>query len=109
MYCALCASWSPWSALCSALLVDRELVVVGAFREFLVSAVIRLHLPPVNSLFQRFINLERCVIHALVDIWRRDLVVVRVQRELVVRGIRVSVPFEFQVLPAHSGPCLRTH
>ena len=82
-------------------LIDRELDVVAGFRELLVRSVERLDLEAVSSLLQWLVDLERRSVNTFVDVRRCDLVIVRIERELVIRRIRIRIPFELQILRAH--------
>src|SRR5438874_1786541 len=79
-------------------LIDRESVIVGSLREFLVRAVVGLNRPAVSSLFQWFVDLERSPINTLVDVRRRDAVVIRIKSQLVIRRIRIRLPFQLEIL-----------
>ena len=83
-------------AICG--LIDRELVVVAAFREFLIGAVVSLNRKAISSLLQRLIHLERCAIDTFVDVRRCDLVILGIEREFVVGRIRIRIPLQFQIL-----------
>src|ERR1041384_4963309 len=87
---------NPW-----LILIDRERDVVAGFGELLVGFVECLNLESITSLLERLVYLERCVVNTLIDVWRRDLVVVRVERELVIGRVRVRFPLQFEILSTH--------
>ena len=85
----------------SVLLINSKVSAVAILGQLLITAVESLDLPAITTLLQRLRHLERRSLHLLVDVWRLDLVIVRVQTELVVSSVGIRFPLEFQSVRAN--------
>ena len=92
-------------------LLDGELDIVGALGQLLIVRVESFDLARVRPRLQRFIEDERCIFDALVDVIVHCLGParrVRVDAELVVRRIGIGLPLDFNSLGGDFGTGLRT-